>query len=179
MITIIRGTYILLLSYNPCEIFTYFNVEQMHGLNAIDCAAHKNTTESAYIAGWCNFIPKESGEYIDDDPRFVFINLSRCTDSVSTFGLIMHELIYILNKALLHTWPPPHGALFFPLGTCTYINDPPPQISSIVILIVFTNFSRSISVLQFIFASAFGFVVIPKQEEEEMCLFSFPQLLFM
>ena len=94
MITIIRGTYILLLSYNPCDIFTYFNVEQMHGLNAIDCAAHKNTTESAYIAGWCNFIPKESGEYIDDDPRFVFINLSRCTDSVSTFGLIMHELMH-------------------------------------------------------------------------------------
>ena len=94
MITIIRGTYILLLSYNPCEVFTYFNVGQMHGLNTIDCAAHANTTESAYIAGWSNFIPKESGEYTDNDPRFVFINLSRCTDSVSTFGLIMHELMH-------------------------------------------------------------------------------------
>jgi len=94
MITIIRGTYILLLSYNPCDVFTYYNVEEMHGLNAIDCAAHKNTTEDAYIAGLCNFIPKESGEYIDDDPRFVFINLSRCTNSVSTFGLIMHELAH-------------------------------------------------------------------------------------
>ena len=94
MITIIRGTYILLLSYNPCEVFTYFNVEEMHGLNTIDCATHPNTTDSAYIAGWSNFIPKESGEYTDDDPRFVFINLSRCTDSVSTFGLIMHELMH-------------------------------------------------------------------------------------
>ncbi len=94
MITIFRGTYLLMLSYNPCEVFTYFNVEATHGLNIIDCEAHANTTESAYIAGWSNFIPKESGEYTDDDPRFVFINLSRCTDSVSTFGLIMHELMH-------------------------------------------------------------------------------------
>ena len=91
---IIRGTYILLLSYNPCDIFTYFNVEQMHGLNVIDCNNYKNTTKDAYIAGWNNFIPKKSGEYVDSDPRFVFINLSRCTDSISSFGLIMHELMH-------------------------------------------------------------------------------------
>jgi hypothetical protein len=89
-----RGNYTLLLSYNPCDLFTYFNVTEMHGLNAIDCAAHKNTIEDAYIAGLCNFIPKESGEYTDDDPRFVFINLSKCTDSLSTFALIMHELLH-------------------------------------------------------------------------------------
>jgi len=85
---------VLLLSYYPCDVFTYFNVTEMHGLNIQDCNNHENTTESAYIAGWSNFIPKESGEYTDDDPRFVFINLSRCTDSVSTFGLIMHELMH-------------------------------------------------------------------------------------
>lgn len=94
MITIIKEGYTLLLSRNPCDLFTYFNVEEMHGLNAIDCAAHENTTEDSYIAGLCNFIPKESGEYTDDDPRFVFINLSRCTDSLNTFGLIMHELMH-------------------------------------------------------------------------------------
>ena len=27
MITIFRNGYILLLSYNPCDVFTYFNVE--------------------------------------------------------------------------------------------------------------------------------------------------------
>jgi hypothetical protein len=94
MITIFRGAYLLMLSYNPCDVFTYFNVESTHGLNVVDCNAHSNTADSAYIAGWSNFIPKESGEYMDDDPRFVFINLSRCTDSVSTFGLIMHELMH-------------------------------------------------------------------------------------
>jgi hypothetical protein len=89
-----RGTYTLLLSQNPCEVFTYFDVDEMHGLNALDCANHKNTIEDAYMSGLCNFIPKESGEYTDDDARFVFINLSRCTDSVSTFGSIMHELMH-------------------------------------------------------------------------------------
>ena len=87
MITIIRGGYILLLSYNPCEIFDYYKVDEMHGLNVIDCNAHENTTESAYFAGWCNFIPNTTN-------KFVFINLSRCTDDIHTFGLIMHELMH-------------------------------------------------------------------------------------
>jgi hypothetical protein len=102
MITIFRGSYMLLLSYNPCDVFDYFNVAEMHGLNAKDCAAHENTTKSAYIAGWSNFVPKESGEYTDDDPRFVFINLSRCTDDVNTFGLIMHELMH--HSFFLHDY---------------------------------------------------------------------------
>ena len=88
------GKYILLIGNDATEIFDYYKVEEMHGLNAIDCTAYKNTTEDAYVAGLSNFIPKESGEYTDDDPRFVFINLSRCTDSLSTFGLIMHELMH-------------------------------------------------------------------------------------
>lgn len=86
MITIPRNNYILLLSYCPCEVFSYFKVKQMHGLNLEDCQKHSNTTESAYIAGWCNFTP-EGG-------RYVYINLNRCTNDIRTFGLIMHELIH-------------------------------------------------------------------------------------
>jgi hypothetical protein len=89
-----RRTYTLLLSRNPADLFTYFNVDEMHGLNAIDCAAHKNTTKDSYIAGLSNFVPKESGKYDENDQRFVFINLSRCTDSLSTFGLIIHEMMH-------------------------------------------------------------------------------------
>jgi hypothetical protein len=94
MITIIRGSYILLLSYYPCDIFDYYAVEEMHGLTKQECQAHANTADSAYIAGWSNYIPKESGQYEDKDPRFVFINLSRCTDPVKTTGLIMHEMMH-------------------------------------------------------------------------------------
>ena len=94
MITIFRHGYVLLLSNNPCEVFTYFNVKEMHGLSLTECQAYNNTTEDAYIAGWSNFVPKESGEYTNDNPRYVFINLSRCGTDIETFGLIMHELMH-------------------------------------------------------------------------------------
>jgi hypothetical protein len=94
MVTIFRTGYILLLSYNPCDIFDYFNVDAMHGLNKIDCAASHNTPDSAYIAGWCNFVPKESGEYTENDRRFIFINLTRCNDDIAAMGLIMHEMMH-------------------------------------------------------------------------------------
>ena len=94
MITIFRNGYVLLLSYNPCDIFVYFNVKEMHGLNIEECKEHENSTSNTYIAGWNNFVPKESGGYVNTDPRYVFINLSRCTDDVHTVGLIMHELMH-------------------------------------------------------------------------------------
>jgi hypothetical protein len=73
MITIFRNGYVLLLSYSPCEVFTYFNVKEMHGLSYIECDAYANT---------------------NDNPRYVFINLSRCGTDIETFGLIMHELMH-------------------------------------------------------------------------------------
>ena len=63
MITIFRTGYVLLLSYNPCDIFQYYNVEAMHGLSRVECEKYANTADSAYIAGWSNFVPKDSEEY--------------------------------------------------------------------------------------------------------------------
>lgn len=83
-----REKYDLLLSYDCCEIFNYYNVAEMHGLNLVDCKAHNNTRISAYFAGWCNIIPNK-------DRNFVFINLSRCNTIEETFGLIMHELMHM------------------------------------------------------------------------------------
>ena len=83
-----RQHYDLLLSHNPCEIFTYYNVTEMHGLNFKDCLEFNNTTKSAYFAGWCNIIPASKRNY-------VFINLSRCNTDIETFGLIMHELMHM------------------------------------------------------------------------------------
>jgi hypothetical protein len=83
-----RGKYDLLLSYDPCDIFNYYNVDEMHGLNLYDCVNHNNTNQSAYIAGWCNLIP-------NSEKHYVFINLSRCNTDIETFGLIMHELMHL------------------------------------------------------------------------------------
>mgnify|MGYP000895391689 CR=1 FL=1 len=83
-----RKHYDLLLSYDPCDIFTHYNVDEMHGLNFEDCLEFNNTTKSAYFAGWCNYIP-------NSDRHYVFINLSRCNTDIETFGLIMHELMHM------------------------------------------------------------------------------------
>jgi hypothetical protein len=87
MTEIQREHYTLLLSYNPCMIFWHLGEMELHGLNYKSCMLHQNTTESAYIAGWCNFYP-------DSDKFFVFINLSRCTDDLETTLLIFHEMIH-------------------------------------------------------------------------------------
>lgn len=80
--------YKLLLSHCPCEIFKHYGINEMHGLNYLDCTNHLNNTEQAYIAGWCNLEPKTN-------KPFVFINLSRCTDDIHTTGLVMHELSHM------------------------------------------------------------------------------------
>jgi hypothetical protein len=86
--------YTLILSYNPCDIFTYYNVTEMHGLNLADCENYNNTSQDAYIAGLCNYVPKSDKDYKDGDPKFVFINLNRCNSDIETFALIMHELLH-------------------------------------------------------------------------------------
>lgn len=88
MITVQLASYILLLSYNPCDIFNYYNVTEMHGLSLLECEAHSNTKDSAYIAGWSNLDPHDATK------RFVFINLSRCNNPIETTGLVMHELMH-------------------------------------------------------------------------------------
>jgi hypothetical protein len=88
MIVIERKNYDLLLSYDPCDIFTHYDIAEMHGLNLIDCINYNNTNQSAYFAGWCNLIP-------NSDRNYVFINLSRCNTDIETFGLIMHELMHM------------------------------------------------------------------------------------
>jgi hypothetical protein len=94
MITIKRETYTLLLSKNPCEIFTYFGVEEMHGLNYSDCIIHDNNEKQAYIWGWANYIPKDNEYYDYDDEKYVFINLQRCKNDYETYGGVFHELMH-------------------------------------------------------------------------------------
>jgi hypothetical protein len=82
------ATYVLLMSYNPCDVFKYYNVTEMHGLNLADCNSYNNTNDDAYIAGLSNQDPNDSTK------RFVFINLSRCNNDIETMGLVMHEMMH-------------------------------------------------------------------------------------
>jgi predicted aminopeptidase len=80
-------TYDLLLSYNPCELFDYFGVNELHGLSKAECENHTNNRDQSYIAGMCNYHPN-----LKD--RFVFLNLSRCNNDFELITLINHELLH-------------------------------------------------------------------------------------
>lgn len=43
-------SYDLILSHNPCDIFAYYNVEELHGLNLEDCKNYNNTSQDAATA---------------------------------------------------------------------------------------------------------------------------------
>jgi len=93
MLKINRKHYDLLLSIYPCDIFEYYGVDEMHGLNLKDCKAHANTTESSYICGLANHIP-HAGEYHVSDRMFVFINLNRCNSNLDLICNLYHELMH-------------------------------------------------------------------------------------
>ena len=80
--------YTLILSHDPCDVFKFYKVTEMHGLNLADCEKYNNTIQDAYIAGLANVSPI-------DGKQFVFINLSRCIDDTKTFGLVMHEMMQL------------------------------------------------------------------------------------
>ena len=80
--------YTLILSKNPCDIFTYFDTEKLHGLNYKSCLSHKNTKDNSYIAGLTNIIP-------DTKKMFLFLNTSRLGKDDQRMGLIMHETMHL------------------------------------------------------------------------------------
>ena len=87
MISIFNSSYVLLLSKQPCELFSYFNATSLHGLTLEECQTYNNTNHDSYISGLSNAIP-------NTDERFVFINLSRCRNDIETMGLVMHEMMH-------------------------------------------------------------------------------------
>lgn len=81
-------TYQLILSDNPCDIFKYFGVNELHGLSLTDCQTYNNTNEDAYIAGLCNQIP-------NNNKMFIFLNTSRMNNCKEKMALIFHEAMHL------------------------------------------------------------------------------------
>lgn len=80
--------YQLILSNNPCDIFSHFKVKKLHGLNFTDCKAYNNTNKDAYIAGLCNLIPNTNN-------MFIFLNTGRMNDCKEKMALIFHECMHL------------------------------------------------------------------------------------
>lgn len=81
----LKADLVLLVGESAISLFDYFGVNQLHGLNRIDCI--KQIKEGGtYIDGMCNELPTDSSKY------YLFINESAYTnDSLIDFGLIFHE----------------------------------------------------------------------------------------
>ena len=95
MISIFKPSYLLILSKNPCDLFTCFGVDELHGLTFEECQTYNNTNHDSYINGMSNLIP-------NTENRFIFINLSRCNNDIETMGIVMHEMIH--HSLWLHNY---------------------------------------------------------------------------
>ena len=102
------GKYILLIGNDATEVFDYYKVPEMHGLNRADAQAEeldKTTGNGVYIYGLTNYDPADK-KLTAKDPYtpFLFINLGTFkkysgTEKATGF---MHETMHM--SILLNNW---------------------------------------------------------------------------
>ncbi len=102
------GKYILLAGNNATEIFDYYKVSKMHGLNRADAQAEevdKTTGNGVYIYGLTNYDPEDKKLTAKDPYKpFLFINLGTFKKYSLTEKAtgVMHETMHM--SILLNNW---------------------------------------------------------------------------
>lgn len=102
------GKYLLLIGNNATDIFNYYNVQQMHGLNLNDAIAEeikKTVGNGVYIYGWTNYDPADKKLTAKAPFKpFLFLNMGafkRYSPSEQATA-IMHETMHM--SILLNNW---------------------------------------------------------------------------
>lgn len=102
------GDYVLLVGDNATEIFDYYKVDEMHGLNLKDAKAEevdKTKGNGVYIYGWTNYDPADK-KLTGKAPLkpFLFINLGTFKKySITEKAIaVMHETMHM--SILLNNW---------------------------------------------------------------------------
>jgi hypothetical protein len=102
------GKYILLIGNDATEIFDYYKVPEMHGLNRADAQAEevdKTTGNGVYIYGLTNYDPADK-KLTGKDPYkpFLFLNMGTFKKYSTTekATAIMHETMHM--SILLNNW---------------------------------------------------------------------------
>jgi len=102
------GDYILIIGKDATDVFKFYNVKEMHGLNLKDAQAEevdKTVGNGVYIYGLTNYDPADK-KLIAKDPYkpFVFLNMGTfkrySADEQKT--AIMHETVHL--AFLLYKW---------------------------------------------------------------------------
>ena len=102
------GDYVLLAGNNATEIFDYYNVDEMHGLNRNDAQAEevdKKTGNGVYIYGWTNYDPADKKLTAKAPYKpFLFLNLGTFKNYSLTekATAVMHETMHM--AILLNNW---------------------------------------------------------------------------
>ena len=102
------GKYILLIGNDATEIFDYYKVEEMHGLNRKDAQAEevdKTVGNGVYIYGLTNYDPADKKLTAKDPYKpFLFINLGTFKKYSLTEKAtgVMHETMHM--SILLNNW---------------------------------------------------------------------------
>jgi len=102
------GKYVLLAGNNATEIFDYYDVDEMHGLNRKDAQAEevdKTVGNGVYIYGWSNYDPADKKLTAKAPTKpFLFINLGTFNryNITEKATAVMHETMHM--SILLNNW---------------------------------------------------------------------------
>ena len=102
------GKYVLLIGKNATEIFDYYNVPEMHGLNRKDAQeeeVNKTKGNGVYIYGWTNYDPEDK-KLTTKAPHkpFLFLNMGTFSryNITEKATAIMHETMHM--SLILNNW---------------------------------------------------------------------------
>ena len=102
------GKYVLLVGNDATEIFDYYKVPEMHGLNRADAQAEevdKTTGNGVYIYGFTNYDPADKKLTAKAPHKpFLFLNMGTFKKYSTTekATAVMHETMHM--SILLNNW---------------------------------------------------------------------------
>ena len=102
------GKYIVLIGNDATEIFDYYNVPEMHGLNRQDAQAEevdKTKGTGVYIYGWTNYDPADKKLTAKAPYKpFLFLNMGtfKKYNPTEKATAVMHETMHM--SILLNNW---------------------------------------------------------------------------
>jgi len=102
------GKYVVLIGDNATEIFDYYNVPEMHGLNRADAQAEevdKTKGNGVYIYGWTNYDPADKKLTAKAPYKpFLFLNMNtfKKYNATEKATAVMHETMHM--SILLNNW---------------------------------------------------------------------------
>lgn len=98
--------FVVLIGKDATEIFDYYKVDKMHGLNREDAQAEevdKSKGNGVYIYGWTNYDPRDKKLTAKAPYKpFLFLNKKHFKGDFTDVTLVNHEAMHM--SILLHNW---------------------------------------------------------------------------